>query len=119
MNVNWAKVRGFKTEDMLYPDRCMLKWQGFLLSDHNEVMDLERAMLAEVLAEEANEGKRESWDRKVQQAWQDRQCLRITYRTLFGQETVQGILHAVEADHLVLGVERCCIAYGNILDIAD
>ena len=32
------EIRGYKKEEMLYPDRCMLKWQGMLLSDHTEKM---------------------------------------------------------------------------------
>ena len=32
------KIRGYKKSDMLYPDRCMLKWRGMLLSDHTELM---------------------------------------------------------------------------------
>lgn len=32
------EIRGYKKEDMLYPDRCMMKWQGMLLSDHTEAI---------------------------------------------------------------------------------
>lgn len=32
------EIRGYRKEEMLYPDRCMLKWQGMLLSDHTELM---------------------------------------------------------------------------------
>ncbi len=32
------EIRGYKKEDMLYPDRCMMKWQGMLLSDHTEAL---------------------------------------------------------------------------------
>lgn len=32
------EIRGYKKEDMLYPDRCMLKWQGMMLSDHSEAL---------------------------------------------------------------------------------
>jgi hypothetical protein len=32
------EIRGYKKEDMLYPDRCMMKWQGMLLSDHKEAL---------------------------------------------------------------------------------
>ena len=31
-------IRGYRKEEMLYPDRCMLKWRGMLLSDHSEMM---------------------------------------------------------------------------------
>ncbi len=32
------EIRGYNKEDMLYPDRCMLKWQGMMLSDHSEAL---------------------------------------------------------------------------------
>lgn len=34
----WPKPRDYKAHDMVYHDRCMLKWQGFILSDHSEIM---------------------------------------------------------------------------------
>ena len=34
--------RSCKVSDMIYPDRCMMKWQGYLLSDHNEAMEEEK-----------------------------------------------------------------------------
>lgn len=40
--IKFHKPRGYKLEDMIYPDRCMLKWQGFILSDHNEVIEDEK-----------------------------------------------------------------------------
>lgn len=119
MNLHWKKPRGFNLQDMLYPDRCMLKWQGFLLSDHNEVMDYERTVLDQVIREEANEAKRESWDHKVHEAWAQQRRLEITHRTLNGQETVQGVVFTLEADHLVFGTGRQHIAFENIVDISD
>ncbi len=29
-------IRGYNKFDMLYPDRCMLKWKPMLLSEHGE-----------------------------------------------------------------------------------
>ncbi len=37
-NDELKEIRGYKKEDMLYPDRCMLKWQGMMLSDHSEAL---------------------------------------------------------------------------------
>lgn len=37
-NNDFKEIRGYKKEDMLYPDRCMMKWQGMLLSDHTEAL---------------------------------------------------------------------------------
>ena len=34
----FKEIRGYKKEDMLYPDRCMMKWQGMMLSDHKEAL---------------------------------------------------------------------------------
>lgn len=119
MNISWEKPRNCKTEDRLYPDRCMLKWQGFLLSDHNEVMDYERTVLEQAMCEVANEARRESWDREVYQAWAQKRRLKITHRTLNGQDTLEGLIIELEADHLVFGTERKHIAYDNILDISD
>ncbi len=30
------QIRGYDKFDMLYPDRCMLKWKPMLLSEHGE-----------------------------------------------------------------------------------
>lgn len=30
------EIRGYDKDNMLYPDRCMLKWQGMLLSEHSQ-----------------------------------------------------------------------------------
>lgn len=29
-------IRGYNRFEMLYPDRCMMKWKGMLLADHTE-----------------------------------------------------------------------------------
>lgn len=41
----FKKPRGYSLVDMVYKDRCMLKWQGFLLSDHNEAMEEEKVSM--------------------------------------------------------------------------
>lgn len=38
----FKEPRDCKVSDMIYPDRGMMKWQGFILSDHNEAMDDEK-----------------------------------------------------------------------------
>ena len=30
------EIRGYNKLEMLYPDRCMLKWKPMLLSEHGE-----------------------------------------------------------------------------------
>ena len=30
------EIRDYDRDNMLYADRCMLKWQGMLLSEHSE-----------------------------------------------------------------------------------
>ncbi len=35
----FKEIRGYKKEEMLYPDRCMVKWQGMMLSDHSEAIN--------------------------------------------------------------------------------
>lgn len=30
------EIRGYNKLEMLYPDRCMLKWKPMLLSEHSE-----------------------------------------------------------------------------------
>lgn len=116
--IHWEKPRGYKTQDMLYPDRCMLKWQGFLLSDHNEVMDFERELHEQVLVQEAGEQKREGWNRLVLQAVQLKTQLKITYRTLTGQCTVHETIQSIDGDGLVLG-DRQHIPFENILDLSE
>lgn len=37
-NDELKEIRGYDKRNMLYPDRCMMKWQGMLLSDHTEAM---------------------------------------------------------------------------------
>lgn len=59
----WKKPRSVKQEDYIYPDRCMLKWQGMLLSDHSECMRFEQIQ-EETEKEERyhTEAELEDWD---------------------------------------------------------
>lgn len=38
MEIHWEKPRDYDKRKMLYPDRCMLKFQGMILSDHSEMI---------------------------------------------------------------------------------
>ncbi|MEA4812909.1 MAG: hypothetical protein VB108_10110 [Anaerolineaceae bacterium] len=42
----WPEPRDYDHQNMLYPDRKMLKWQGMLLSDHRDVMNNEALALS-------------------------------------------------------------------------
>lgn len=39
---SFPQPRSYKKNEMLYPDRCMLKYHGFLLSDHDEALREDR-----------------------------------------------------------------------------
>ncbi len=76
--MDWKKPRGYRKEDMLYPDRCMLKWQGMLLSDHTERMFEDRA--AESVQKEAvtfSEQELEQWDALLQKSMMENCQLRF------------------------------------------
>jgi len=60
------EIRGYKKKDMLYPDRCMLKWRGMLLSDHSEMMldnNMERTMQKTII--EYDEQEKERFDQII------------------------------------------------------
>ncbi|MFZ2258762.1 MAG: hypothetical protein WAV55_11645 [Clostridiaceae bacterium] len=62
----WKKPRYVKPQEMIYPDRCMLKWQGMLLSDHNERMRSERIQEASLKeAKYHTEAEYEDWDQLI------------------------------------------------------
>lgn len=61
MKIHFEKPRSIPVADWLYPDRGMIKWQGFILSDHNEVMDFERAVRAAAVEEPPVDP--EAWNR--------------------------------------------------------
>ncbi len=76
--MNWKKPRDFKVEDMLYADRCMLKWHGMLLSDHNERISSDEA--AENLMMEAinfSQDELESWDNTINEAIAQKKKIKI------------------------------------------
>lgn len=54
---------------MIYPDRCMLKWQGMLLSDHNERMKLDSLLeTCEKPARYHTEADYEAWDQLIRRS---------------------------------------------------
>lgn len=60
--------RSYKKNEMLYPDRCMLKYHGFLLSDHDEAMREDR---------EESFGYRDHWDQWIKESLRYDRPLRI------------------------------------------
>lgn len=63
---------------MIYPDRCMLKWQGMLLSDHNERMKLDQILeVCEKPARYHTEAEYEAWDRMIRRSWQEAKPLQL------------------------------------------
>lgn len=65
----WKKPRSCRPEEMIYPDRCMLKWQGMLLSDHNERMKLDTRLEAcETPTRYHTEADYETWDRLIRRS---------------------------------------------------
>lgn len=78
--MKWKKPRNFKIEDMLYTDRCMLKWHGMLLSDHTERITSDKAaenlMLELIDAYEYVD--RSSWDELLKVSRVEKKPLKIT-----------------------------------------
>ncbi len=75
----WKKPRSVRPEDMIYPDRCMLKWQGMLLSDHNERMRFEKLQEKSLKEEKHHtEAEYEDWDQLIAKSKQTRKPITIT-----------------------------------------
>ncbi|PKK39273.1 hypothetical protein ABB02_01505 [Clostridiaceae bacterium JG1575] len=75
--MTWKKPRSVPLKDQLYADRCMLKWQGMLLSDHNERIDYEKDW--ERQRRKAEEGARrwdlDRWDELILDSLQEKTIL--------------------------------------------
>ena len=90
----WKKPRYVKPEDMIYPDRCMLKWQGMLLSDHNERMRSERIQETCLKEEKYHtEAEYEDWDGLILKSKQTKSPITILVsRPNEPQFTVVGVI---------------------------
>lgn len=84
--MNWKKPRGYNKDEMLYPDRCMMKWQGMILSDHNE--RIEEDKVSESLEKEKSylsEQELEEWDILLRKSQFEKVTLRFRINHL-GEE---------------------------------
>ncbi len=76
--MNWKKPRGYNKNEMLYPDRCMMKWQGMILSDHNERIAEDK--VSEGIEKEyinQSEQELEEWDALLRKSLYDKAYLRL------------------------------------------
>lgn len=58
------EIRGYNKFDMLYPDRCMLKWKPMLLSEHGEKL-LDYNLKSGENVDESKKGDSESHKKKA------------------------------------------------------
>ncbi len=94
--MDWKKPRGYRREDMLYPDRCMLKWQGMLLSDHNERMFADQTAESTMREEITfSEQELEQWDGLLQKSRQEN--IKLRFR----------INHVNEQPYFLIGEVQC------------
>lgn len=104
----WKKPRFCRIQDMIYPDRCMLKWQGMLLSDHNErIRSDETAEAVETDARHHTEAEYETWDRLIEESRVSGRMLIIRVaRPGEGGFTVRGRILGVQRGHLCIAAEQ-------------
>lgn len=89
---------------MIYPDRCMLKWQGMLLSDHNERMRADQ--IRETCEKEPRyhtEADYETWDQLIQKSKRDGQAITLLIsRPNEPEFSVTGVIQSVKSNRLTL-----------------
>ncbi len=108
----WKKPRYVRPEDYIYPDRCMLKWQGMLLSDHNERMRSDR--IQEAVEKEHRyhtEAELADWDGLIRQSKdREREVTILVSRPNEPEAMVTGIIRAIRGSRLhVQTAEGMCI----------
>lgn len=89
---SFPQPRSYKKNEMLYPDRCMLKYHGFLLSDHDEALRDDRG--------EAY-GYEEEWDRLIKESLQYSLPLIITT----SDDSFVGPILSIKDESFLLKVE--------------
>ncbi len=104
----WKKPRSCKPQDMIYPDRCMLKWQGMLLSDHNERMRLEQVLeIYETKAIYHTEAEYEMWDRLILRSKREGMPITLRIRPLNEPPvSVTGVVQSIKPTKLALLTEQ-------------
>ena len=105
MKIRFDKPRSIPVSVMLYPDRGMLKWQGFILSDHNEVMDLERAVRAAAIEDLPQEP--DVWNRLLRRSLETGIRLHLRVEAEEGLTERIGYVRAIHPrDFTLTGEER-------------
>lgn len=105
MKLDWEKPRTISVSDMLYPDRCMIKWHGFILSDHNEVMAFEQAVL-EAAADNSGSNDPEQWDRLLRKSLEENQAIRVIVWTDGGTRELIGKAKVLGSTRFLLAGEE-------------
>lgn len=111
-------IRGYNKWEMLYPDRCMMKWQGMLLSDHTEhILSYKGDVLPTFhLLEDLDEQVTEGVDVVLGYALKYGLSVKVIYRESEKQEAIcEGVLKECREEMLFLET-----AYGRkIIRIRD
>ena len=101
MEIKWPKPRSASVADMLYPDRGMIKWHGFILSDHNEVMAFEQAVLEGAL-QAAEETNPEQWDEFISRSLHQAEPIVVSLRTDDGIVRCTGVVEQIISRGFIL-----------------
>lgn len=98
-------IRGYNKWEMLYPDRCMMKWQGMLLSDHTEhIRTYKEGVLPNFhLLEDLDEQITEGVDVALGYALKYGLSIKIVYKESKGREaSCEGVLKETREQMLFL-----------------
>ncbi len=115
----WKKPRAVRPEDFIYPDRCMLKWQGMLLSDHNERMRFDQIQEAAEKEERYHtEAELEDWDDLIMQSKKlNREITILVSRPNEPEFRVTGTVRSIRAGKLHIQTEGGeCILFRHEVD---
>lgn len=98
----WKKPRFCRVQDMIYPDRCMLKWQGMLLSDHNERIHIDaQAEFAEREDRFHTEAQYEDWDSLIEESRRSHLPLTLLVARPGEREfMVRGVIRSIRKNRL-------------------
>ncbi|WP_459129795.1 hypothetical protein [Guggenheimella bovis] len=114
---NWKSPRDVKVGEWLYPDRGMLKWQGYLLSEHNEAIFYEAwEELNAPSFYDVSEEEKESWNDLLVVG--NKLEVKV-HRFLEPDEVFRGTLVHVDHDFFVLsqGSERIEIYFDEVYQV--
>ncbi len=117
----WKKPRYIRPEEQIYPDRCMLKWQGMLLSDHNERIRFDLIQEKTIPEEKYHtEAELDDWDALIMQSRQSRR--EITIHVTRPNEPpfqITGTVQAIRGSrlHILTGEGECIIMRHEVEEI--